>query len=105
MSLDIDLIYRGDTHSQNITHNIGNMAEEAGIYKCLWHPETNGFKTASQLIDPLEKALVDMYAYPAKYTPFSAENGWGTYRQFLPWLEQLLEACKEHPEAEIEVSR
>ena len=41
MSLDIDLI-ETSPHSvfdANITHNLGKMAGEAGIYEALWHPE------------------------------------------------------------------
>lgn len=36
---------------------------------------------------------------------YDSQNGWGTYDQFLPWLEQLLNACRENSDARIEVSR
>jgi hypothetical protein len=34
-----------------------------------------------------------------------APNGWGTYEQFLPWLEEYLRACEENPDAIVMVSR
>ncbi len=46
-----------------------------------------------------------MKRYPKKARSFDAPNGWGTYKQFLPWVERLLEACKAYPESKIEVSR
>ena len=33
-------------YSANITHNLGKMAEEAGIYKHLWRPEEIGITKA-----------------------------------------------------------
>jgi hypothetical protein len=28
-----------NSYQSNITHNLGSMAEAAGIYQALWHPE------------------------------------------------------------------
>jgi len=106
MSLDIDLI-ETSPHSvfdANITHNLGKMAGEAGIYEALWHPERTTIKKASELAAVLAPAIHDMKTRPDFYKQFDAENGWGKYRDFVPWLEKLYEACIEHPEAEISVS-
>jgi hypothetical protein len=54
-------------HEQNITHNLGGMASEAGIYGFLWRPEENGITTASQLIEPLERAITEMEADPPRF--------------------------------------
>lgn len=94
-----------EVFSKNITHNLGTMADHAGIYKCLWRPDENGITHVHQIIEPLKSAIADMEANPEKYKPLSASNGWGTYEQFLPWLRELLAACEEHPNAEIRVSR
>lgn len=89
----------------NITHNLGNMADEAGIYGCVWRPEENGVESAGQLIEPLTKAIADMKARPKHYEKFNSPNGWGLYENFVPWLERLLEACTAWPDAEVYSSR
>lgn len=89
----------------NITHNLGRMADKAGIYKHVWRPEEIGITKASELIEPLKNGIIDMKARPERYKPHSADNGWGTYEQFIPWLEKYLNACIEYPDAEIRVSR
>lgn len=91
--------------SCNITHNLGQMAGKAGIYDHLWRPETLGITTASQLIEPLTTAIQHMKDRPEYYKQFDSENGWGTYKDFLPWLIKLVEECKCYPEAVIYVSR
>lgn len=92
-------------YSGNITHNLNKMADEAGIYELLWRPEEIGVTKARQIIAPLEIAIADMVANRDKYAQHSAPNGWGTYDQFIPWLEDYLRACKENPEANVSVSR
>jgi hypothetical protein len=106
MSLDIDLI-ETSPHSvfdANITHNLNKMADAAGIYEALWHPERTTIKKASELAAVLLPAIADMKARPDFYKQFDAENGWGTYREFIPWLDRLYDACIEHPDASIQVS-
>ena len=107
MSLDVWLTATITTgvFSANITHNLGSMAEKAGIYKHLWRPEELGITCAKDLIEPIKKGLADMKARPDYYKQFDAPNGWGTYEDFVPWIEKYLNACIEYPEAEIRVSR
>ena len=113
MSLDVYLKYdvcptcgRGDeVFSQNITHNLGKMADAARIYQIVWRPEENGITHAKQLIEPLRKAIAEMKADPARFKAHNSPNGWGTYENFVPWLERYLEACEKYPEATVEVSR
>lgn len=94
-----------EAHSQNITHNLAKMADEAGIYDVVWRPDENNITHAGQLIKPLENGILELRQNPDKYRPLSASNGWGTYDQFLPWLEKLLQAAKENPTAKVKVSR
>lgn len=97
--------YEKDVFDANITHNLGDMATVAGIYTALWHPEKCGVTTAGQLIEALTTGLSEMKAAPAKFKKLNASNGWGTYEDFVPWIEKYLQACKEHPAAKVRVSR
>jgi hypothetical protein len=89
----------------NITHNLGKMANEAGIYEALWRPEEIGKTKASEIVELLEKALADLKERPEHFEKFNSPNGWGMYEHFVPFVEKYLEACKEYPDAVIEVSR
>ena len=89
----------------NITHNLGAMAEEAGIYKHLWRPEELGISKALDLIEPLSRGLALMKANPVKFKMLDPDNGWGSYNMFLPWIEKYIQACTENPDAEVRVSR
>lgn len=97
---EVDYLY-----SANITHNLGAMAEEAGIYKHLWRPEEINITKAAQLIEPLEAAMKLMIADPARFIKHNAKNGWGLYHNFVPFVQRYLAACREHPGAVVEVSR
>lgn len=107
MSLDVTLsvIAPREVYSANITHNLGAMAGEAGIYEYLWRPEEIGITKAKQLIEPLAAGLEKMKADPIKFAAFNATNGWGTYKQFVPWIERYLQACRENPEADVTTDR
>ena len=107
MSLDVRLtaVRLTEVYWANITHNLCPMAKEAGIYKHLWRPEELGITKAKQLILPLTKGLAKMKKNPAKFEALNAPNGWGTYANFVPWIERYLAACKENPDAEVEASR
>ena len=109
----------------NITHNLGKMADEAGVYEALWRPhrlkegynilesdhqaewkfEEENKTTAKDIIPLLEKGLADLKSRPEHFEKFNSSNGWGTYEHFVTFVEKYLEACKEYPDAIIEVSR
>jgi len=102
MSLDFYLEYNNDGHdievfSRNITHNLGEMAEECGIRKALWRPDENGFVNAKDITGILEKGLKELKANPEKFKKFNSPNGWGMYKHFVPFVEAVLEACKKYP--------
>lgn len=107
MSLDVTLmaVRRTEVFSSNITHNLNKMADEAGIYHACWRPDEIGIKKAGDLIPLLEKGLADLKARPEHFEQFNAENGWGLYKHFVPWVEKYLEACRDYPDAEVSVSR
>ena len=112
-------------YDANITHNLGTMADTAGIYEALWRPhrlkegynipqndheaewkfEEENKTTAKDIIPLLEKGLADLKARPEHFEKFNSPNGWGMYEHFVPFVERYLESCKEYPDAVIEVSR
>ena len=94
-----------EVYSANITHNLGKMADEGGIYGIVWRPEENGIETAGQLIKTLESAIQVMHQDRPRFEQHNASNGWGLYENFLPWLERLLKACKKYPNAKYTASR
>lgn len=106
MSLDVYLSMEGEgVYWDNITHNLGNMASKANIYMPLWRPEEICATHAKHLITPLTEALADLRSDPEHYKQFNAENGWGLYEHFVPFVEKYLEACKAYPDAVVRVSR
>lgn len=107
MSLDISLTVTKPTEvfEWNITHNLAEMAQEAGIYEVLWRPEEAGINYAGQLILPLTKGLEVLKNHPEDLRKFAPENGWGTYEGLLEFVEKYLEACIENPDAEVRACR
>ena len=120
--------------SANITHNLGRMAAQVpGLYEALWRGQwlsdllalsvaedadaaqrfADGDTIraaiaptpAQLLIEPLRAGLTALKADPARYRTFDAENGWGLYDNFVPWIERYLAACEEHPDAIVKISR
>ena len=107
MSLDVYLtaVRPTEVYSRNITHNLGKMAAEAGIYEALWRPEEISVATAEQLVPLLETGLETLRADPERFKKFNPENGWGDYEGLVNFVEAYLQACKENPDAEVNVSR
>ena len=92
-------------YSDNITHNLTAMADAAGLYKPVWHPETLGIRIANQLIPILRDGLETLRSNPGKFAAFNPANGWGSYPCLLQFVKDYLDACEMHPDATIEVSR
>ena len=57
LSVYLEQLQQVEVFGQHTTHNLNKMAQEAGIYKHLWHPEELKITKASQLIEPLKKGL------------------------------------------------
>jgi hypothetical protein len=106
MSLDVSLYY-GETcvFDGNITHNLGDMADAAGIYKACWRPEEIGVTTAGQLVSLLRAGLNLLHSDPARFKQYDSPNGWGRYENFVQWVAKYLAACEQHPAATISISR
>lgn len=106
MSLDFYLqrVQPMEVFSRNITHNLTKMAEEAGIYKHLWHPDEIGITKAYELIKPLTVGLDLLKSDPARFEAFNNPNGWGMYEHFVPFVEACLAACVEFQDADVRTS-
>lgn len=91
--------------SKSITHNLTKMAEEAGIYGILWHPETNGIETASDMIPELTEGLRKLIEDPIKFQVFNPENGWGSYNVLVKFVDEYLQACLKHRDAIVVADR
>lgn len=105
MSLDFMIMGRASVASHNITHNLGDMAEEAGIYKVLWRPEEIGIKNTTEALPLLEAGWRRLKGSPEHFKKYNSPNGWGTYDNFVEFVEDVIKSCKEYPDHEIEVDR
>lgn len=107
MSLDIHLKYLRpvDVFHNNITHNLGEMAKEAGLYLVMWHPEDIKVTKAKQAVPYLKEGIKNLRLNPDKYKKFNPVNGWGSYEGLLSSAEEYLSACVENPNSIIEVCR
>lgn len=94
-----------EVYSANITHNLGVMAEEAGIYSHLWRPEEIGITKAAQLIEPLTAGLARLEADPERFRKLNPHNGWGDYDVLVSFVRNYVLACRENPEADVTASR
>jgi len=112
-------------YDANITHNLGEMAEKAGIYEALWRPhrlkegynipendhnaeyefESNCRIFAEDIIVHLKKGLADLKARPEYFEQFNSPNGWGMYEHFVPFVEKYLNACEMFPKAIVNTCR
>jgi len=90
---------------RNITHNLGDMAEAAGIYKHLWRPDEIGITKASELIEPLSTGLKLLVDKPEEFRKYNPANGWGDYGGLVAFVTDYLSACRAYPNATVRVSR
>lgn len=114
-----------EIYSANITHNLGKMADAAGIYDALWRPyklkdgcnfsdddydkemefERSQTIRAKDLIGKLALGVDILKSDPKHFEQFNASNGWGLYEHFVPFVEKYLQVCVENPDALVGVSR
>jgi hypothetical protein len=107
MSLDVWLeeIKPCEVFQANITHNLGHMAKEAGIYMHLWRPEELNITTAKELIAPLQEGLNKLLLEPERFKQFDPPNKWGSYETLIKFVSDYLAACESSPNAIVKVSR
>ena len=107
MSLDVSLYVTKpcEVYTNNITHNLVPMAKEAGLYEWLWRPHGIGIVKAGDLIVPLRDGLARLAAEPDRFKALNPPNDWGAYHELLGFVRAYLDACIEHPDATVGVSR
>lgn len=86
--------------SRNHTSNTASMWVAAGCDLALYDG-----KSAEQLGDALNTAIINMKAEPGRYREYNSPNGWGTYSTTLLFLEEIYRACAENPKTTVRVSR
>lgn len=96
-----------EVYERNITHNLSEMARQAGLYEALWRPEEiEGFEgSASELVPILREGLTKLKADPDYFRRFSPSNGWGGYENLVTFTESYMESCMANPDATVFVSR
>jgi hypothetical protein len=90
---------------RNITHNVSDMADAAGLYDCMWRPEQHGIETAQQLIEPLKAGLALLQQQPARFEAMNPPNGWGSYDGLVSFVSAYLQAATQYPTAKVRASR
>lgn len=91
--------------SFSITHNLAVMADEAGIYRCLWKPETIGLTKAGQLKKRLKDGLIKLKNDPENFKQFNPIHGGGSYAFLVSVVGAMIEECRKNPKAKVSVSR
>lgn len=99
MSVDITC----GEYDGNITHNVQRMMNEAFLNKGYWVDQLTG-KTGAEVLPLLTAALHRMAENPRYFEMYDSPNGWGTWRDCLPFLAKLREGCYLNPDAIIETS-
>lgn len=95
----------GEVYWANITHNMGRMAGEVGLYEPLWRPDELGITKAGQLVELLRDGLARLVDEEERLQAFNPSNGWGNYELLVRFTAEYLAACERWPEAEVEASR
>ena len=101
--------------SANITHNLGNMADqipvtinemETTLSSICWRPEEI-FETPTTdlVLEGLLQGVNYMLLHRKELLQYESPNGWGTYEGFMKFLLNYKQACEDNPDCEIEVSR
>ena len=113
MSLDIDLLVTNpvSVYSDNITHNLGEMANHVKLnngltlYHVLWRPDEKGLYFAREISELLDEAWNILMSEPNFYKTFNPKNGWGSYDGLVKFVYDYRNACWDNPDAELSVSR
>jgi len=107
MSLDVSLevLQPSAVYTANITHNLGKLAKEAGIYEALWRPDEIEVTKAHQLTTHLKRGLRGLKNDPARFKAFNPPNGWEDYDDLVQFVTNYLAACETYPDADVSVSR
>ena len=84
--------------SQNMTSNLAKMWDAAG---CPLR-DMDGW-TGVQVLPKVQQAIDRLKRDPEDFEPMQPDNGWGTYRQCIEFLEKIRDACARFPYETISV--
>jgi hypothetical protein len=104
MSLDFSLerVQPTEVFTANITHNVNEMWAKAGVYDALYN---SGDKLASELIPFIKKGIAYFMDHREELELLNPKNGGGSYGSAFRFLNEVLAACKEFPDAIIRISK
>ena len=107
MSLDFSLINdEGEVLFWfNITHNLGCMADKAGLYKVLWVPDENGYIYAKDIVEVLINGHLKLILVPEYFEWFTPSNNWGNVGVLINVVKDTLKACEKYPNSKNVVSK
>lgn len=88
-----------------LTHNLAAMAYQAGLYGVLWRPSEHGVQVAGQMISRLERGLAMLLLHRKTLVKLEPSNGWGTLGHLEASAKKVLQAAKEHPNAQVFAER
>ena len=98
-------------YDDNITHNLGKMAEEVkltnglNLYQVLWRPDEHQLVLAKDIAELLDEGWNILVSEPDRFKQHNPENGWGTYDNLCQFVYEYWSACRAEPGAEVEVCR
>jgi hypothetical protein len=87
---------------KNITHNLNGMWRLIGVYDALYMSDG---QLSGDHVGALEVGVDFMLDRPDECKKHDAPNGWGTYKDAVPWLRDVLDAFRRYPKATIRVSK
>jgi hypothetical protein len=113
MSLDVylEVMQPVAVFDSNITHNLNKMAAQVKVndtltlYDILWRADEHGFTKASEIAELLDYGWNVLLSDPEKFKEYNPANGWGIYEQLCNFVYEYRNACWNHPEAVIRISR
>jgi hypothetical protein len=86
---------------EDMTHNVAGMAKAAGLYEAIWHPYRFSDQSPGAMAERLREGLAKLKADEATIRPLEPSNGWGTYDDFVEFVERLIRVCETFPNAEV----
>jgi hypothetical protein len=115
MSLDVYLMVTKPVavYERNITHNLGKMASEVklsnsnglSLYDVLWRPDEHELKLAKDIVELLDEGWEILDSEPDRFRQLNPENGWGNYDNLIQFVYDYRNACREEPDATVQVWR
>ena len=107
--------FKAELYDGNITHNLGKMARECGLYEPMWRPylvvgldieeEDEVVINAGVLIKDLRRGIEELENNKEEYIQYNPDNGWGDYDGLLRVAKEYLTACEDYPHAVVKAWR